>query len=362
MPLEAMSCTGCGSTDVQEVKPSTYFCNHCETVFKHVDPSRVAVSHTPGFCECGSGRPVTAQCQVCRSTELCEDCDFVWVKNPFMPPKFMMHTVGFGYVSHNLRSVHSEWPGFRLEGTGYIVYGGRASQENRDDDLAIYRDSLLAALRQRTGARRLQHVCVPCLASAVPHASERIANGTECVWFDCARPGEQCRGCGRTFCSLHRTNAAGEYDLNPSSTDDEVWRHDANAIARSANTLSIVKVNDKGPKKEPQNPAAMQRWEKRIKTPKMTCHECRDKIYERLARAYGDTGTVEVERKRTEKQQVKENERARLEGERRWNELNGYAKWLAASGAFRADPDTVFAIVDNRASTPAAAAPNVLGS
>ncbi len=25
MPLESLSCTGCGATDVQEVKPSTYF-------------------------------------------------------------------------------------------------------------------------------------------------------------------------------------------------------------------------------------------------------------------------------------------------------------------------------------------------
>lgn len=38
MPVEAISCTRCGSGDVKEVKANTYFCSHCESVFKYVDP------------------------------------------------------------------------------------------------------------------------------------------------------------------------------------------------------------------------------------------------------------------------------------------------------------------------------------
>ncbi len=42
MPFESLSCTNCGSGDVQEVKPDTYFCKNCERVFKYVSPGRMA--------------------------------------------------------------------------------------------------------------------------------------------------------------------------------------------------------------------------------------------------------------------------------------------------------------------------------
>ncbi len=52
MTLEAINCTHCGSGDVQQVKPDTYFCNHCESISKHVDPSKVTT--TPSFCAVGT--------------------------------------------------------------------------------------------------------------------------------------------------------------------------------------------------------------------------------------------------------------------------------------------------------------------
>ena len=72
MPLEAINCTNCGSSDLQEVKPSTYFCNHCDAVFKHTDPTRVTVQRE--FCECGGA--VAYQCRLCR-TGICHGHD-VW--------------------------------------------------------------------------------------------------------------------------------------------------------------------------------------------------------------------------------------------------------------------------------------------
>jgi len=79
MPIESLSCTGCGSTQVQEVKPNTYFCAHCEKVFKRVDPSTVTVTHRPDFCSCGSGNPIFAQCQVCRDDVVCRSCDIGYI-------------------------------------------------------------------------------------------------------------------------------------------------------------------------------------------------------------------------------------------------------------------------------------------
>jgi hypothetical protein len=71
MPFESVACPSCGSDDVQEVKPNTYFCNQHEGVFKHLDPSRVTT--TPAFCGCGNR--VEFQCQICRATGLCALCD-----------------------------------------------------------------------------------------------------------------------------------------------------------------------------------------------------------------------------------------------------------------------------------------------
>jgi hypothetical protein len=61
MPLETISCSHCGSAEVKEVKANTYFCDHCETIFKHIDPNQVTVQRE--FCECGG--PIAFQCRVC---------------------------------------------------------------------------------------------------------------------------------------------------------------------------------------------------------------------------------------------------------------------------------------------------------
>jgi hypothetical protein len=62
MTLEAIACTNCGASDVQEVKPSTYCCNHCGTVFKHSEPTGTS------SCSCGTfaiGRCVECERPVC---------------------------------------------------------------------------------------------------------------------------------------------------------------------------------------------------------------------------------------------------------------------------------------------------------
>jgi hypothetical protein len=108
MPLEALACTQCGSADVKEVKPSTYFCNHCDTVFKQVDPGKVSVAVAPSFCLCGN--PVTAQCQICHVSTMCfGGCNATssWL-HPWPERSHWVNicfpTVGFGYVLSGLSS------------------------------------------------------------------------------------------------------------------------------------------------------------------------------------------------------------------------------------------------------------------
>jgi hypothetical protein len=67
MPSELLSCQHCGSGDVQEVKPETYFCNHCEEVFRYVRPNPARAT---GGCEVRTaGRPcrllAIGRCNTC---------------------------------------------------------------------------------------------------------------------------------------------------------------------------------------------------------------------------------------------------------------------------------------------------------
>jgi len=68
VPFESLSCPHCGSGDVQEVKPETYFCNHCDNVFKYVRPNRAG---SAGGCEVPAeglacGIPAIGRCRTCR--------------------------------------------------------------------------------------------------------------------------------------------------------------------------------------------------------------------------------------------------------------------------------------------------------
>jgi hypothetical protein len=68
MPFESLSCPRCGSANAQEVKPGTYFCNHCDNVYRYVSPGRGGPS---GGCEllvearlCGV--PAIGSCRTCQ--------------------------------------------------------------------------------------------------------------------------------------------------------------------------------------------------------------------------------------------------------------------------------------------------------
>lgn len=68
MPFESLLCPRCGSGDAQEVKPGTYFCNHCDNVFKYVSPRRTGSS---GGCEVlveerSCGVPALGRCRSCQ--------------------------------------------------------------------------------------------------------------------------------------------------------------------------------------------------------------------------------------------------------------------------------------------------------
>lgn len=181
MPLESIACTNCGSTDVQEVKPSTYFCRHCETVFKHLDPTRVTIDHTPSFCK--HGNPVEVQCQICKAGMCRDQCDIGPEIDMSREAKFMtgqrIPTAGFGY---------------------FYMDGGGAGSTARGEGPFLPERKLAASLQLKYG--ELHHFCYDCMIAAVPATADYITSGELCNWPACVtKAAAQCSCCGSAFCA-----------------------------------------------------------------------------------------------------------------------------------------------------------------
>jgi hypothetical protein len=193
MALESLSCTGCGSTDVKEVKPDTYFCNHCDTIFKQIDPSKVTVA--PTFCSCGN--PIQVQCQICRMA-MCADCNAFSVKTN-------RYTTGTG-LTVDLASRGCFIPTI---GYGYVIEDNppiipaRIPESNRFlNAMVIYAEKLLWTLQQQHND--LKRVCWNCVGEAIPDAAAAIAGGVLCEGPYCANPSNpnsHCECCHRVFCN-----------------------------------------------------------------------------------------------------------------------------------------------------------------
>jgi len=64
MPNEQVRCENCGGTDVRQTAPGSYVCEHCDTQFHWVDPTKRTVVREPRLCECG--RPAKLFCCRCK--------------------------------------------------------------------------------------------------------------------------------------------------------------------------------------------------------------------------------------------------------------------------------------------------------
>jgi hypothetical protein len=211
MPLASMNCTGCGSNDVQEVKADTYFCNHCETVFKHIDPSRVTVAEKPNFCGCGNS--VKAQCQLCQSKMMCDRCDVIHLAR-VAKVNVEMATVGWGFTG-DISTLFPKWArhyysfGYSYTYQLATVSDGCVQYHHRDHDLTagprLLLHQLLSTLETQHGG--FYHLCLECAASAVFKTVERFADAATCYWPTCLNlHGGQCGCCGRVF-GIEHTSA-----------------------------------------------------------------------------------------------------------------------------------------------------------
>ena len=186
MPLESLKCTGCGSADVQEVKPNTYFCNHCETLFKHVDPASATMAHRPAFCVCGN--PVQVQCSICHETSMCRTCEATRAARDHW--SLFIPTVGFGYVLRHVYEQQRVRP----------VVGERVGAPLPDFDSPL---GPLMPVRKIVSTSSSSYMCWPCASAAVSGVAARItAWGPQPRerWCDYLAGGT-CVCCKRYLCS-----------------------------------------------------------------------------------------------------------------------------------------------------------------
>jgi len=89
MPIEQVRCENCGSGDVRQLAADSYVCEHCQTNFRLVDPTKSTVVQKPSVCDCGL--VATAFCVRCHKP-LCEGHRESWwaqcaIDSAFHPAK-----------------------------------------------------------------------------------------------------------------------------------------------------------------------------------------------------------------------------------------------------------------------------------
>jgi hypothetical protein len=190
MPVETLKCHECGSADVQEVKANTFFCNHCDAVFKYQDPNRATVVQTPTFCSCGN--PVEIQCAGCEAT-ICRQCDALGTSEQalvFVEAKACGYLIEWGAGEPALGLDDSLKPVDITRPDAYVMGPVMPARK-------------LIAPRMRTPSRP-RYLCWECVVSAESDACALIEAGAICEYIECTgTPSGECPCCKAAFCEMH---------------------------------------------------------------------------------------------------------------------------------------------------------------
>ncbi len=203
MATASLGCTNCGSADVKEVKPETYFCNACDSIFKYIDPTKLTVS--PDFCGCGD--PIQVQCNVCH-VGLCRNCDIL------CDIRLRQRWPAGVFGDQSLQLISTSEVGYSLD----HVQG-----------LFFPLSKVISTVRNHHSD--LHHLCMACVERAVPETADRIANRIVCESPACSEPASgPCRCCSDDFCKSCLTHKWGGRLVNrniPESLDiycDDICR------------------------------------------------------------------------------------------------------------------------------------------
>lgn len=214
MSFEGITCPNDGAIEgITQVEPDTFYCSHCKSLFKYVDPRRFKVQVEGSFCSCGNR--VEFRCQLCNK-ELCPECDVIewqmgsWAPSghPFVQPTRYPRTLivaaqDFGYLAQ----------GDSLK--AFVPIYGRISMSSVAGP-TLYASEILSQLAKGRPSG-LRHLCGACLKTGVPAAIAAIASGQMCESPGCAEKARvSCQCCGSAFCAQHiRKTEMEEFRENP---------------------------------------------------------------------------------------------------------------------------------------------------
>ncbi len=107
MPNESVKCSNCGSGDVQQLAADSYKCEHCQTDFHWVNPTKRNTVSKPNVCSCG--KVAVAYCRRCEEP-LCEIHEIRWGEWPRQPGDNDNSSLPVGYRARLcLLRRHPEW-------------------------------------------------------------------------------------------------------------------------------------------------------------------------------------------------------------------------------------------------------------
>lgn len=208
MPLETIKCPDCGSPDVKEIKAGTFFCGHCESLFKHVDPSRLTVQAE--FCQCGGA--IAFQCRSCR-TGICQTCD---LRQPFPREAGLLdwhvpiRTPCYSYALPGESQARRPLLYYFTE--RFLPYGGNVDTDYSDPG-SLLSHALGEVLTRRFGGGGELHLCRACLGSvvgddAMVEVAENLSvgkvSGRLCAAPECCGESEyECWRCHLRVCDRH---------------------------------------------------------------------------------------------------------------------------------------------------------------
>jgi hypothetical protein len=187
--LESIRCQSCGSGEVTEVKTGTFFCAHCETLFRQASITDARVVASPDFCVCGNA--ITLKCPLCTAL-ICAQCNALSDSNSGVA----IATVGYGYKADTPASFSFS-----------ILSNGRPAPRNLTQlasDLWLPSGKLQRMLMQVNEGQSI--ACWSCLCTAVEAVAEAVSSRQFCVVPICVgTPALECESCGQSICIGHMT-------------------------------------------------------------------------------------------------------------------------------------------------------------
>jgi transcription initiation factor TFIIIB Brf1 subunit/transcription initiation factor TFIIB len=219
MPIELLNCPNCGSAEVTEFKQGSYVCGHCESIFKHIDPTQASITVRPEFCRCGN--TIRGQCGTCHNG-ICSGC----VSDNRLDHENPLDSIGGWYTLVGARpggyefqvgrpeifQRYGSWPDLSLStstATGVMLQCRTTALEDGEWAPVRVEPSGLArgyvssvkvwGYLARSAAKG--HVCLPCFAAAAARVRDEVSGGQACVSPFCGDAASAvCPCCGEANC------------------------------------------------------------------------------------------------------------------------------------------------------------------